>query len=262
MFDFLKKAASEAVEVSSALEVQQEAFEKQLNKAIEDESDEWIWVPGYKATDFYMRGYGDFQFEMGKVFELPEGEEPDVCSKGFHFCPNRSYVRQFYHQGRLWKVKALIRKSEWMKAEEWVREHPEGSLWREYNLYSPYYPTYMKMAAKAIEFIEEIPVSEARKDFYKVDYCESDEDYLDFIKWIADDKEAEAWYLSKYLNIMREAGISDLLSQVLWDSFKYKSKGKILADYTLGLRSSGVGTDMMVYLMTKKASELAASESK
>ena len=37
---------------------------------------------------------------------------------------------------------------------------------------------------------------------------------------------------------------------------------RFVADYALGLRSSGVGTDMMVYLVTKKASELVASESK
>lgn len=264
MFGFLKKAASEAVEVSRALDVQhmnqQEIYEKQVDKLIEDEGDEWIWVPGWKATDYYMRGYGEFQFEIGQTYKLPDGEEPDVCSKGFHFCPKPQYVRQFYHYGRLFRVEVLIRKSEWLKAEEWVREHPYGPEWG----YSMYHmsPTYMKMAAKAVKFIEEVPVAEAREYFYNVDYVATDEEYLDFIKWMADKKEMNEWYFQRYKVLMEQAGISELLARVIWDDVKYKHKGKVVADYAIGLRSSGVGTDMMVYLMTKKASELVASESK
>lgn len=265
MFGFLKKAASEAAEVSRALEAQtmnqQEIYEKQVDKVIEDEGDEWIWVPGYKATDFYVRGYRDFQFEIGKVYSLPDGEEPDVCSKGFHFCPRAEYVRNFYHYGRLFRVRALIKKSEWMKAEEWVREHPNGYSDWGYSLYRTG-TNYSKLAAKSIELIEEIPIEEARKYFYEVDYVSTDEEYLDFIKWMADKKEMDGWYFQRYKVLMDRAGISELLARVIWDGFKYKHKGKVIADYALGLRSSGVGTDMLVYLMTKKASELAASESK
>lgn len=264
MFGFMKKAAQSAVETERALAActmdQQEIYEKQVDKYIEDNGDEWIWVPGYKATDYYMRGYGDFQFEIGKVFELPDGQEPDVCNQGFHFCPRPNYVRQFYHYGRLWRVKVLIRRSDWLKAEEWVRENPYGPTFG-YGMYHMN-PTYYKMAAKAVEFIEEVPVHEAREYFYEVDYCNSDEEYLDFIKWMADKKEMNEWYFTRYWAQMKEAGISELLARVLWDEFKYKHKGKVLADYALGLQSSGVGTDMMVYLMTKKAHDLAASESK
>lgn len=264
MFGFMKKAAQSAVETERALTActmnSQEVYEKQVDKYIEDEGDEWIWVPGWKATDFYMRGYGDFQFEFGKVFELPDGEEPDVCSKGFHFCPKPQYVRQFYHYGRLFRVKALIRKSEWMKAEEWVREHPNGIDWT-YGMYHMA-PTYYKLAAKAIEFVEEMSVSEARSYFYDVDYVDTDEDYLDFLQWMGDKKEANEWYFKRYYLVMEQAGLSELLARVIWDSFKYKHKGKTVANYALGLRSSGVGTDMLVYLVSQKVSELVAAESK
>ena len=264
MFGFMKKAAQSAVETERALAActmdQQEIYEKQVDKYIEDNGDEWMWVPGWKATDFYMRGYGDFQFEMGKVYELPDGEEPDTCNTGFHFCPKPQYVRQFYHYGRLFKGRALIRKSEWLKAEEWVREHPDGPMWG-YSLYHMS-PTYAKIAAKAVEFVEEVPISEARGYFYDVDYVNDDEEYMSFIKWMADKKDMDDWYFNKYNALMAEAGVSELLARVIWDGFKYKHKGKVVADYALGLRSSGVGTDMMVYLMTKKASELAASEQK
>jgi hypothetical protein len=120
----------------------------------------------------------------------------------------------------------------------------------------------MKMAAKAVKFIEEVPVAEAREYFYDVDYVTTDEEYLDFIKWMADKKEMNEWYFQRYKVLMEQAGISEVLARVIWDDFKYKHKGKVVADYALGLRSSGVGTDMMVYLITKKASELVASESK
>lgn len=264
MFGFMKKATQSAVETERALDAcamsQQEVYEKQVDKYIEDNGDEWMWVPGWKATDYYMRGYGDFQFEVGNTYELPDGEEPDVCSKGFHFCPKPQYIKQFYHYGRLFRVEALIRKSEWMKAEEWVRENPDGPSWY-FGMYHSS-PSYAKIAAKAVRFIEEVPVEEARKYFFTVDYVTTDEEYIDFIKWMADKKDLDEWCFQRYKIKMAEAGISELLARVLWDEFKYKHKGKVLADYALGLRSSGVGTDMMVYLMTKKASELAASESK
>lgn len=244
MFKFLKNTISETAEVN-----QQEICEKQIE-------DEWIWVPGWKATDYYMRGYEKFQFEIGQTYELPDDEEPEICSKGFHFCPKPQYVREFYHYGRLFRVEALIRKSEWVKAEEWVRKHPYGPEWGDTG------PTYTKMVAKAVKFIEEVSTAEARKYFYDVDYITTDEDYLDFIKWMADDKEMNEWYFQRYKVLMEQAGISELLARVIWDNFKYKYKGKIVADYTLGLRNSGVSTDMMIYLMVKKASEFMASESK
>jgi hypothetical protein len=28
----------------------------------------------------------DFQFEVGKTYELPEGQIPELCVRGFHFC--------------------------------------------------------------------------------------------------------------------------------------------------------------------------------
>ena len=52
-----------------------------------------------------MRGYKafnpgwicrDFQYELGKIYELPEGEELKMCSSGFHFCRNPIDVFGYY----------------------------------------------------------------------------------------------------------------------------------------------------------------------
>lgn len=74
--------------------------------------DEWIWVEGYKGTDKDMQCKG-YQYEFGIQHDMPEGEEVQVCSKGFHLCLNLSDVFGFYEVGngnRFFKVKALVKK--------------------------------------------------------------------------------------------------------------------------------------------------------
>ena len=63
-------------------------------KTIEEE--EWIWVKGFKGTDKNMQCKDDYQYELGKQFDLDADVEPAVCSKGFHFCKNRqSLINSF-----------------------------------------------------------------------------------------------------------------------------------------------------------------------
>ena len=52
-------------------------------------------MKGYKA---FNKGWvcRDFQYEIGKTYELPEGQEPIMCERGFHFCKNPIDVFGYY----------------------------------------------------------------------------------------------------------------------------------------------------------------------
>ena len=43
------------------------------------------WIKAYKGFDKNMQCRG-FQFEEGKEYSLPDGEEAKLCEKGFHAC--------------------------------------------------------------------------------------------------------------------------------------------------------------------------------
>src|SRR3984893_893494 len=53
-------------------------------------------VKGFKAfnDDFTCR---DFQFELDKTYELPEGQVPVLCSRGFHFCTMPLDCNNYYN---------------------------------------------------------------------------------------------------------------------------------------------------------------------
>ena len=52
-------------------------------------------MKGYKA---FHSGWKcrDFQYEIGKTYELPEGQELKICECGFHFCANPIDVFGYY----------------------------------------------------------------------------------------------------------------------------------------------------------------------
>lgn len=105
------------------------------------EKDEYIWVKGFKGTDKNMRCQDDYQYELGKQFDLDEDVEPMVCSKGFHFCKKLENVFRYYKIGdgnRFFEVEALVKKSD----------------------LDPKKKEYAKYAAKSIRFIRELTVDE------------------------------------------------------------------------------------------------------
>ena len=52
-------------------------------------------MKGYKAFDPGWK-CRDFQYEIGKTYELPEGQELKMCQCGFHFCKNPIDVFAYY----------------------------------------------------------------------------------------------------------------------------------------------------------------------
>lgn len=138
-------------------------FEKIAKKMIEnvekiEKTEEWIWVEGYKGTDKNMK-CRDFQYELGKQFDMPEDEEIEACNSGFHLCRDLADVYSYYDIGngnRFFKVKALVRK------EDYDRMERESSIYM-FSLYSRH---DSKLAAKSIEFISELTPDEIFETLY------------------------------------------------------------------------------------------------
>lgn len=131
-------------------------------KTIEEE--EYIWVKGFKGTDKDMRCQDDYQYELGKQFDLAADIEPVVCSKGFHFCKELKSVFRHYKIGdgnRFFEVEALVKKSDIEpKKSDNVRagSDPWSKMYRSFDLYGE-----DKYAAKSIRFIRELNVDEVFK---------------------------------------------------------------------------------------------------
>ena len=107
------------------------------------DTEEWVWVTGYKGTDKDMK-CRDYQFELGKKFDMPEGEKIVLCSSGFHLCNELQNVFKYYKVGegnRFFEVRALVR-----------RYNKNG--------YYSFGHRYDKMVAKSIEFVRELTVDE------------------------------------------------------------------------------------------------------
>ena len=123
-------------------------------KTIEEE--EYIWVKGFKGTDKDMRCKGDYQYELGKQFDLDADVEPETCSKGFHFCKDLESVFRYYKIGdgnRFFEVEALVKKSD-------LEPKNKSKLDQWSKLYMSFANYDDKYAAKSIRFIRELTVDE------------------------------------------------------------------------------------------------------
>lgn len=79
------------------------------------ESEEWIWVEGYKGTKSDMTCL-DYQYELGKTYIIPPDEEVEECVNGFHLCLTLRDVFEHYpiaDNNRFFIVKALVRKRDY-----------------------------------------------------------------------------------------------------------------------------------------------------
>lgn len=122
---------------------------REVEKEPEDKGvEEWVWVTGYKGTDKDMK-CRDYQYEMNKQHDMPEGSEIDICRSGFHFCDKIEDVFRYYRierGNRFFEVKALVRR--WNKNGQYTIEHSRD-----------------KMAAKSIIFTRELTTDEIFKQY-------------------------------------------------------------------------------------------------
>lgn len=113
--------------------------------------EEWVWVEGYKGTDANMR-CRDFQYEIGKKYDMPDDVEIKECERGFHLCLKLDDVFAYYNIGegnRFFKVKALVRKKDY-------------DSYGECDWYS--LSKKDKIASKSIIFVSELTRDEILKD--------------------------------------------------------------------------------------------------
>lgn len=122
------------------------------------ESEEWIWVTGYKGTDKDMK-CRDYQFMPNYRHTMLEGSEIKLCECGFHFCPKLKDVFGYYSiekGNRFFEVRALVRKKDYedTKERKKIIHHSIYGFW-------PAFPSGNdKLTSKAIEFVRELTLDE------------------------------------------------------------------------------------------------------
>lgn len=120
------------------------------------ETEEWIWVTGYKGMNKDMT-CRDHQFELGKRYDIPEEETVQDCFCGFHFCKDLKDVFNYYNIGngnRYFQVSGLVRKKDY---EEYGKT---TSIYYK-SLYIPLYSNRRdKLAAKSIFITRELTLEE------------------------------------------------------------------------------------------------------
>lgn len=146
-----------------SVDVQNSVYKSVLGEMEEakttQEDEEWIWVDGYKGTQSDMR-CNEYQYELGKQFDMPEGVPIEDCKSGFHFCLNLRDVFDYYRIGegrRFFKVSALVRKKDFENYGKPTNESGGFGFW--YHI-----PNRNKLAAKSIIFTKELTPDEIFKD--------------------------------------------------------------------------------------------------
>lgn len=155
---FKRKQKKEAVkETCTAAQAEESSEPIEVEEVPEEE---WIWVEGYKGTDANMC-CRDYQYELGKQFDMPEGENIKTCDNGFHLCLRLKSVFDFYNIGkgnRFFKVKALVRKKDKERAE---MSSCTGMVLNANGTIS--WGCQDKIAAKSIIFVSELTQDEILK---------------------------------------------------------------------------------------------------
>lgn len=174
-------------------------------------TEEWIWVEGYKGTDRDMK-CRDFQYELGKQYDMPENEVVEECVSGFHMCLELNDVFGYYkiqNSNRFFKVKALVRKSD------------VDSYGKSMGLY---YGVLDKLAAKSIEFIRELTIDEIFEDTP----CK---DWPDNYKKLAIEIGTDKATIKKDTDNLVELGFSNKLATYITSNYGYNfiKKAKAIA---------------------------------
>lgn len=202
----------------------------------EKPAEEWIWVEGYKGTHKDLTAYGNFQFEMNKVYEMPEDASIKACDNGFHFCLKLNDVFGYYDVGksnRFFKVRGLVRKSDYesygkIDLLHWYR--PQSNV--------------DKLAAKSIEILWELSPDEILAA-YNVDLIK---DWTYEEKLLALETNPKAVDDEHKAIELAKLGYSIPFAKLVVEANKYDVAKKAAS-------MDGLSMDMKVYLIMKGMSE-------
>lgn len=159
------------------------ADEEKKERPWDTPEEKWVWVTGYKGLDKDMKAYGGFQYEMDKLYIMPDGEPVEACHGGFHLCLNLKDLYSYKPIGvgnRFFECKALVREKD---LEKYGKTDPDKLFY----YISPIGASTKidKLAGKSIHLTRELSVDEILA--HETDI----EKWPDYVKQMAVDKDVD-----------------------------------------------------------------------
>lgn len=225
---------------------EKERERKELQRKIElQEQEDWIWVEGIKGMTKDMKGYDNFQFEVGKTY-IKDGLI-EICKNGFHLSLNLKDAMCHYglcKGNRFFKVRALVRKEDLDKY---------GTITEIDNyFYGKQKIIKNKLVSKEIEILEELSNEELFEEYNKFESGKS--------RWIEDiddfkycRKHGEIKLAENKLNAkLVLLGINELLVNILTKDFIDIKSREMFVDYVEALSKEQLSKDMFIYLIIEE----------
>ena len=225
---------------------EKERKKRELQKIIElQEQEEWVYVEGIKGMTEDMKGYDNFQFEVGKTY-IKDGLI-EICKNGFHLSLNLEDVLHHYgicKGNRFFKVRALVRKKD-------LDEY--GTITEVDNFfYGKQKIIKNKLVSKEIEILEELSDEELFEEYKEMKSGKSrwieDIDDFKYCRKHGENKLAEAKLNVKLIVL----GINELLVNILTKDFDSVKSREIFVDYVEALSKENISRDMFIYLITEE----------
>ena len=225
---------------------EKERKKRELQRVIElQEQEEWVYVEGIKGMTEDMKGYDNFQFEVGKTY-IKDGLI-EICKNGFHLSLNLEDVLHHYgicKGNRFFKVRALVRKEDLDKY---------GTVTEIDNFfYGKQKIIKDKLVSKEIEILEELSDEELFEEYKKMESGKSkwieDIDDFKYCRKHGENKLAEAKLNVKLIVL----GINELLVNILTKDFNDIKSREIFVDYVEALSKENISRDMFIYLITEE----------
>ena len=225
---------------------EKERKRKELQRKIElQNQEEWVYVEGIKGMTEDMKGYDNFQFEVGKTY-IKDGLI-EICKNGFHLSLNLEDVLNHYgicKGNRFFKVRALVRKKD-------LDEY--GTVTEVDNFfYGKQKIIKNKLVSKEIEILEELSDEELFEEYKKMESGKSrwieDIDDFKYCRKHGENKLAETKLNVKLIVL----GINELLVNILTKDFDSVKSREIFVDYVEALSKENISRDMFIYLITEE----------
>ena len=226
--------------------IKEEKEREELQRKIElQNQEEWVYVEGIKGMTKDMKGYDNFQFEVGKTY-IKDGLI-EICKNGFHLSLNLEDVLHHYgicKGNRFFKVRALVRKKD-------LDEY--GTITEVDNFfYGKQKIIKNKLVSKEIEILEELSDEELFEEYKKMESEKSrwieDIDDFKYCRKHGENKLAETKLNVKLIVL----GINELLVNILTKDFDSVKSREIFVDYVEALSKENISRDMFIYLITEE----------
>lgn len=225
---------------------EKERKKRELQRVIElQEQEEWVYVEGIKGMTEDMKGYDNFQFEVGKTY-IKDGLI-EICKNGFHLSLNLEDVLHHYgicKGNRFFKVRALVRK----------KDLDEYGTITEVDIffYGKQKIIKNKLVSKEIEILEELSDEELFEEYKEMKSGKSkwieDIDDFKYCRKHGENKLAEAKLNVKLIVL----GINELLVNILTKDFDSVKSREIFVDYVEALSKENISRDMFIYLIIEE----------